>query len=351
VKAPPAYYQNKPQNIEIALSMVESVSEISRVLIETKSAAAAERIAGAYEQLGNESAALTIINDMKLAGYTVKPVNPFINFTPAIGKRGFRSPYAPRIISMWKTFREDIINIFPAPEVSEPPQDIDSIINDIEKISQDDAYHSLSIEGYQVTDDLISRIRSGEWSTDNNTSDNNMRGALAAKGYSLAHDRVVKSIRAAFESTQPGAVFRNNLSDWYRDLFYPMIQAGVLKPADLIGYRRNPVYIKDAMHIPPPYDAVVDSMETFFQLLEDEEDGAVRAVLGHYFFVYIHPYMDGNGRLARFLMNLMLVTAGYPWTIIKVSERTEYMKALDIVAVHKDIKPLTELIIKEMKNR
>jgi Fic family protein len=37
----------------------------------------------------------------------------------------------------------------------------------------------------------------------------------------------------------------------------------------------------------------------------------VRAALGHFLFVYIHPYMDGNGRLARFLMNLMLVDAGY----------------------------------------
>ena len=122
-----------------------------------------------------------------------------------------------------------------------------------------------------------------------------------------------------------------------------------MKPADLVGYRRNPVYIKNAMHIPPPHDAVVDSMETLFQLLDEENSGVVRAVLGHYFFVFIHPYMDGNGRLARFLMNLMLVYAGYPWTIIKVSERTEYMKALDFVATDRDIKPFTELIIKEMK--
>ena len=42
--------------------------------------------------------------------------------------------------------------------------------------------------------------------------------------------------------------------------------------------------------IPPPYDSVVDTMETLFKLLIDEENGAVRAVLGHYFFVYIHPY-------------------------------------------------------------
>ena len=47
----------------------------------------------------------------------------------------------------------------------------------------------------------------------------------------------------------------------------------------------------------------------------------IRAVLGHFLFVYIHPYTDGNGRLARFLMNLMLVPAGYVWTVIPVEKR------------------------------
>jgi Fic family protein len=104
------------------------------------------------------------------------------------------------------------------------------------------------------------------------------------------------------------------------------------------------------MHIPPPYESVVDTMETLFNLLQNEENGAVRAVLGHYFFVYIHPYMDGNGRLARFLMNLMLVSAGYPWTILRVTERTEYIKSLDLVATDKDIKPFTGFILREMES-
>ena len=127
-----------------------------------------------------------------------------------------------------------------------------------------------------------------------------------------------------------------------------MVQAGILRSTDLVGYRRNQVYIKDAHHIPPPYESVIDAMDTLFDLLQKEESGAVRALLGHYFFVYIHPYMDGNGRLARFLMNLMLVTAGYPWTIIRVTERAGYMKSLDLVAREKDIKPFTGFIIQEM---
>jgi len=41
----------------------------------------------------------------------------------------------------------------------------------------------------------------------------------------------------------------------------------------------------------------------------------VRAVLGHWLFGYIHPYPDGNGRMARFLMNVVLASGGYSWTI------------------------------------
>jgi Fic family protein len=43
---------------------------------------------------------------------------------------------------------------------------------------------------------------------------------------------------------------------------------------------------------------------------------SVRVVLGHFVFVYIHPYIDGNGRMGRFLMNLMLASGGYPWAVI-----------------------------------
>lgn len=72
---------------------VGSVSDITRVLVDTGSVAAAERIAGAYMETGNSSVVQSVINDMKLAGYSVKPVNLFIRFVPSIGVSRFRSPY------------------------------------------------------------------------------------------------------------------------------------------------------------------------------------------------------------------------------------------------------------------
>lgn len=78
--------------------------------------------------------------------------------------------------------------------------------------------------------------------------------------------------------------------------------------------------------------------------MKEEENAIVRAVLGHFVFVYIHPYMDGNGRTARFIMNSMLVTGGYDWVIIPTERRDEYMRTLEIASVENDITKFCELI-------
>jgi DNA-directed RNA polymerase specialized sigma24 family protein len=70
----------------------------------------------------------------------------------------------------------------------------------------------------------------------------------------------------------------------------------------------------------------------------------VRAVLGHWLFGYVHPYPDGNGRMARFLMNAMLASGGYPWTVIKVEDRTAYLTALDRASIDMDIGPFAKFI-------
>jgi len=90
-----------------------------------------------------------------------------------------------------------------------PPEGHNTYLHAVDDIFVTDAYHSLSIEGYRVSRDLIERVRSGEWHPENN-----------------------------------------------------------------------------------------------------EADPAARIVLGHFIFVYIHPYFDGNGRMGRFLMNVMMAAGG-----------------------------------------
>ena len=101
------------------------------------------------------------------------------------------------------------------------------------------------------------------------------------------------------------------------------------------------------MHVPPRAEAVRDLMPAFFELLENETEPAVRAVLGHFVFVYIHPYFDGNGRMGRFLMNTMMASGGYPWMIVPLERRNDYKRgALEAASVGQDIKPFTTLLAK-----
>ena len=85
-------------------------------------------------------------------------------------------------------------------------------------------------------------------------------------------------------------------------------------------------------------------MPAFFDLLKEESEPSVRVVLGHFLFVYIHPYPDGNGRNGRFLMNVMLAAGGYPWTVIPLEQRDNYMEALEKGSVDQDIVPFTNFL-------
>lgn len=95
-------------------------------------------------------------------------------------------------------------------------------------------------------------------------------------------------------------------------LIWPSVDADIIKQSDLAGYRTGPVYIRQSMHTPPSKEVVRDMMPTLFDLLAEEKNAAVRVVLGYFIFVYIHPYFDGNGRMGRFAMNLMMASGGYP---------------------------------------
>lgn len=91
-------------------------------------------------------------------------------------------------------------------------------------------------------------------------------------------------------------------------------------------------------------------MPAFFELLREEQDPAVRVVLGHFVFVYIHPYSDGNGRMGRFLMNVMLAAGGYAWIVVPVEQRTRYMEALENASVGQDIGPFTKFLADLLKD-
>jgi hypothetical protein len=153
---------------------------------------------------------------------------------------------------------------------------------------------------------MIEKVSSGDWDPKQSAEDRQQKDAMAARGYYQAFQVVKDSIRSILEGENSGEVVDNNHGNWYRELFAPSVAVGLAKASDLAGYRNGPVYITGAMHTPPRHEAVRDTMPVLFDLLKEEPEVSVRVVLGHFIFVYIHPYFDGNGRMARFLMNVML---------------------------------------------
>ena len=69
------------------------------------------------------------------------------------------------------------------PEAPGLPKDTKAYLSFVDDIYRNDAYHSLSIEGYRVTPELIDRVRAGNWDPDNHDADRQSRDALAARGY------------------------------------------------------------------------------------------------------------------------------------------------------------------------
>jgi hypothetical protein len=346
-KATPTYFKNSPENAEIALRLVKAPSELSKAIIKLNAKSAANRIVGAYQFLGASNFAKTIREDLEAIGMLINAENPFKQAAPLIlHSTKILSPYAARIEALWAEMREQIDDVFPkAPGL---PKNSKKYLTHVDEVYEDDAYNSLSIEGYKVTFDLIERVKNNNWNPDLNLEDKNTRNALAAKGYYEAFQEVKKTVGEILTGKNAGKILHRDLQAWYRKLFLPSTQAGIISIEQLIGYRNDRVHIRGSRHVPPPKEAVVDSMEALFNCIQQEKSPSVRAILGHYMFVFIHPYMDGNGRISRFLMNAMLASGGYPWTVIEVTKRTRYMNALKIADEERNLRPFAKFILDEM---
>ena len=335
------YLQNAT-DMRTALSLVKSSSDILSILLSGGQSIIAGRLAGAFRNIKKDKIADDIIKTMQGVGYDVRELDPFNDHLNISFSSKDASPYANRIKIMWSDFRKLILEKFPA--APGLPKNIEKFISSVKEIYVTDAYHSLSIERYQVTPELIDRVRNGSWNAKDNDGDSKQRDAMAAKGYWDAFQMVEKSIRKVLTGENAGEVLDNDHGDWYRALFGPSVVSGLLKPADLAGYRNHQVYITNSMHVPLNSEAVRDAMPVLMELLAEESEASVRAVLGHFIFVFIHPYMDGNGRMGRFIMNLMLASGGYPWTVIPVQQRSKYMKSLEEASVNLNILPFVEFL-------
>jgi Fic family protein len=113
-------------------------------------------------------------------------------------------------------------------------------------------------------------------------------------------------------------------------------------------YRSINVTISGAKHMPPEFIHLNEEMQSFIKWYKTKWKSLhpiERAARVHVDFVKIHPFVDGNGRTSRLLMNLELMKDGFPALIIPVEKRLEYYEALDLAHTKNDYSLFLKMIL------
>jgi Fic family protein len=111
-------------------------------------------------------------------------------------------------------------------------------------------------------------------------------------------------------------------------------------------YRTGQVRVAGATFVPPPAEKIQPVINELLQTLSQNPDELTPIELAAFFhhkFVYIHPFLDGNGRTARLLMNVILMRNGYPFTVLLKVDRPKYLRALS-EADNGNLTPFTNFV-------
>ncbi len=209
---------------------------------------------------------------------------------------------------------------------------------EIARISEEFAveftYNSNAIEGSTLT------LRETDMVLRGLTIDQKpLKEHIEAVGHKEAFDYVCELVKE-----------KSNLSQWVIKQIHSLVLAD--KPRDKGVYRSIPVRIVGAKHIPPqPYLIEPKMNELLLSYNKSTKNIISKLARFHLEFESIHPFIDGNGRVGRLLVNLELMKAGYPPIDIKYADRTAYYSAFDSFHIKKEIKAMEKLFSKYMLER
>jgi len=164
-----------------------------------------------------------------------------------------------------------------------------------------------------------------------------------------------KSLREVYEArNHPEAIeYVESLANEQRRLaesdiltLHQIIMKDVMDEKEVGRYRKGEVRIRGSKHVPPPAYDVPMLIEELLKTINDNPDDfttmELAAVTLHR-FVHIHPFYDGNGRVARLLTNLVLMRKRYLPIIIPKIDRAKYLRCLERADAG-DYRPLVNLL-------
>ncbi|MGB6464225.1 MAG: Fic family protein [Nitrosotalea sp.] len=110
--------------------------------------------------------------------------------------------------------------------------------------------------------------------------------------------------------------------------------------------------VHDSGFTPPLFYDIPKHMKELVHLINNNPDELrpiEHAAQVHYDFVWIHPFEDGNGRIARLLMNLLLVRNDYPFTVIKQVEKPKYLRTLKEMDIEGNFEPFLIFVARSVE--
>ncbi|XP_019956540.1 protein adenylyltransferase FICD [Paralichthys olivaceus] len=193
-------------------------------------------------------------------------------------------------------------------------------------------YHTVAIEGSTLTLSEIRHILETRYAVPGKS--------LQEQNEAIGVDAAMKYINTTLLS-RSGAITVSDILEIHRRVL------GYVDPVEGGRLRTSQVFV--GHHIPPHPQDLQRHMQELVQWLNSDEALQLHpvecAALAHYKLVYVHPFIDGNGRTSRLLMNLVLMQARYPPITIRKEQRAEYYAALD-TANEGDVRPFIRFIAK-----
>ncbi len=175
---------------------------------------------------------------------------------------------------------------------------------------------------------------------------------ITVGGKTLREHLEVINHRDAIEYVEEIVQKKEPFSEWQIKNLHRLVLKGI-DDENAGVYRNQQVFIAGAQHTPPANYLIKEKMEQLMNWYHHEGvhlHPVERGAMLHAIFVGIHPFIDGNGRTSRLLLNLELMKDGFPPVIIKVENRLEYYEALDKAHTTEDYSEFVLLVKKEVED-
>ena len=185
-------------------------------------------------------------------------------------------------------------------------------------------YTSLAFEYPNISYSEVEDILNGK----------NNDASLLVNNQNNAFEYIVSLIKSGEELNE------NKLKDLHEILMKDILEVSGL-------YRNVDISIKGSNHTPPSHINVYDRMNKYFDYLAQSPSDLLEYIsFSHLQLAKVHPFLDGNGRCARLVLNYELMKNGFAPVYILPEERNEYYNTLEEFKVNKDSNPFKEFLLK-----